>query len=131
VVAHWWNERADGTIIDSAFQPGPATTRNSPYVTQRYVESEIPETDRQEIDRTVRSLREEIRRRAKNGTGNAQERLRQVVEELRDDLPRLRRDFDPGTTLQPRRLRGDDAIAPAPDDTPADPGIPPAFRRRR
>lgn len=131
-VVHWWNEKADGTIIDSAFQPGPATTRNLPYVTLRYVEREISETERQGADQTIRQFREEIRRRTRTRSGTMQERRRQVVEELRDDLPRRRRDFDPGTAIQPRLLRGDDAIAvSAPDNAPGDPGIPPAFRRRR
>ena len=52
-VVHWWNEKADETIIDSAFQPGPVAARNLPHVTLRYVESEISETERQEADRTI------------------------------------------------------------------------------
>jgi hypothetical protein len=68
-VVHWWNEKADRTIIDSAFQPGPVITRNLPYVTLRYVESEISETERQEADRAIRRFREESRRRTKTRSG--------------------------------------------------------------
>jgi hypothetical protein len=66
----------------------------------------------------------------KTGTGDADERRRRVVEELRDDLPRLRRDFDPGVVVQSRILRGDDAIAgSAPGHADGFAVIPPAFRR--
>lgn len=129
---HWWNELADGTIIDSAFQPGPITARNLPHVTVRYIESEISKTDREKADQVIRTLRQIIKKRIRAASGSAEERCRQVVEELRDDLPNIRRNVDPVTPIQPRILSGDAALAPSsPDAPPENPEIPAAFRKRR
>lgn len=130
-VLHWWNELPDGTVIDSAFQHGPNTARQQPYVTLRYIEEKLPGTERQGADAEVRMLRQGIKRRMKTCAGNTEERRREVVEALRDDLPRLRREFEPGVVIQPRTLRGDKAVgATSPSDADGDAEIPPAFRRR-
>ena len=131
-VEHCWNERVDGTIIDSAFQPGPITARNLVHVTLRYIEDEISKTEREDANQTIRILRQKIKRLMRAGGGPAHERCRKAVEELRDDLPRFRRDFDPVTPTQPRILRGDDAtVMSRPDAPPEDPGIPAGFRKNR
>ena len=128
---HWWNELADGTIIDSAFQPGPNTARDLPHITVRYIASDISKTERENADQAVRKLRQIIKKRMRIASGSSEERRRQVVEELRDDLPRIRRDVDPATPIQPRILRGDAALAtPSPVGPPEDSEIPAAFRKR-
>jgi hypothetical protein len=131
-VLHWWNELPDGTVIDSAFQPGPNTSRQLPHVTLRYTEEEMSDTDHQGMEGRVPLLRQMIRKEMKTLVGTERDRRRQVVEEMRDDLPRLRRDYESGTVLEPRILRGSEAVTPStPNATGSDQEIPPAFRKRR
>jgi len=77
-VLHWWNELPDGTVIDSAFQPGRNTARQLPYVTLHYTEEEMSEADREGAEGQVRLLRRLIQKEMKTLVGTERERHRQV-----------------------------------------------------